>query len=79
MNLETLQAMTHVPGFGGSTPAPPPPPPAPTPVPKKTDPQVRAARDDQVKRSKLASGQAGTNKQTGALEPATVANKVLLT
>lgn len=76
-----LRTLTFVPGFGGgSTPAPPPPPAPPAPVAKKTDPAVQKARADEIKRSKLAAGQAGTNKTKGALasEEATTSNKTLL-
>ncbi len=77
MNLNIL---TYVPGFGGSQPAPPPPPAAPEAAPKKTDVAVQKARADEIKRSKLAAGQAGTNKTRGSLvsENASTANKTLL-
>ena len=70
-----------IPGFGGGSPSPPPPPPAPIPAPvapKKTDVAVQQARADEIKRSKLAAGQAGTQKTSGLLDPADTATKTLL-
>lgn len=68
------------PGFGGSPspPAPPPPPPPPPPAPKKTDISVQQARADEIKRAKLRTGQAGTIKTPGLLDPADTAYKTLL-
>ncbi len=65
-----IRDLSFVPGFGGgAAPAPPPPPPPPAPVAKKTDVAVQKARADEIKRSKLAAGQAGTNKTANALSP----------
>ena len=62
--------LMYLPGFGGggSTPAPPPPPPPPPPAPKKVDVEVQKARADEIKRSKLKAGIAGTNVTKGLLE-----------
>ena len=72
--------LSFAPGFGGSSPAPPPPPPTPPPdPPKKTDVDVQQARADEIKRSKLAAGQGGTNKTGGVLlEEASTSNRSLL-
>lgn len=61
-------------------PPPPPPPPPPPKAPKKAHKAVQAARADEIKRSKLAAGSAGTNKTGGALsdEDASTARKTLL-
>ena len=78
-----LRLFTFIPGFGGGSPAAvaPPPPPAPVaPVAKKTDIAVQKARADEIKRSKLKAGAAGTNK-TGnllATEDAVTTKKTLL-
>jgi hypothetical protein len=79
--IRLLSILQYIPGFGGggSTPAPPPPPPAPPPAPKKPDVAVQQARADEIKRSKLAAGQAGTNVTGGVLtEEASLAKKTLL-
>ena len=78
--MTALRAYSFIPGFGGSAPTPPPPPPAPAPVAKKVDLAVQKARADELKRSKLAVGQAGTNKTKGALAAtdANAAKKTLL-
>lgn len=72
-----------IPGLGGGSPAapaPPPPPPPPPPAPKKPDIAVQQARADEIKRSKLRAGQAGTNVTGGVLtEEASTAKKTLLT
>ena len=67
------------PGMGGGAPAPPPAPAAPPIPPKKPDVAVQQARADEIKRSKLAAGQAGTNKTGGVLvADASTSNKTLL-
>tara|TARA_R110000787_G_scaffold114871_2_gene224729 strand:+ start:1152 stop:1397 length:246 start_codon:yes stop_codon:yes gene_type:complete len=79
--ITLLKRLFYVPGFGGARAPAPPPPPPPAPVaPKKPDVAVQQARADEIKRSKLAAGQAGTNKTKGALisEDASTANKTLL-
>ena len=66
--MTQLRLLTFIPGFGGGpAPAPPPPPAPAAPVAKKTDVAVQKARADEIKRSKLAAGQAGTNKTKNAL------------
>jgi hypothetical protein len=81
--IRLLSILQYLPGFGGGSsppPPPPPPPPAPPPAPKKPDIAVQQARADEIKRSKLAAGQAGTNKTGGVLtEEASLAKKTLLT
>jgi hypothetical protein len=79
--ITDLKRLLYAPGFGGSSPPPPPPPPAaPPPPPKKPDVAVQKARADEIKRSKLAAGQAGTNKTGGVLtEEASTINRTLLT
>jgi len=78
--INLIKRFLYIPGFGGgSTPAPPPPPPPPPLPPKKPDVAVQQARADEIKRSKLAAGQAGTNKTGGVLaDDASTANKTLL-
>jgi len=78
--IKLLKRFLYMPGFGGgSAPAPPPPPPPPPPAPKKPDVAVQQARADEIKRSKLAAGQAGTNKTGGILtDEASTASKTLL-
>jgi hypothetical protein len=79
--IRLLSILQYIPGFGGggSQPIPPPPPPPPPPAPKKPDVAVQQARADEIKRSKLAAGQAGTNVTGGLLaEEASVARKTLL-
>ena len=75
--LNFLRRFSFIPGFGGGSP----PPPAPVaPVAKKTDVAVQKARADEIKRSKLAAGQAGTNKTANALattEATTTKNTLL--
>jgi hypothetical protein len=76
-----FRRFSFIPGFGGgSSPAPPPPPPPPAPVAKKTDVAVQKARADEIKRSKLAAGAAGTNKTGNLLasEEAATTKKTLL-
>tara|TARA_R110002096_G_scaffold58166_4_gene146826 strand:- start:43 stop:654 length:612 start_codon:yes stop_codon:yes gene_type:complete len=69
-----IKRFTLVPGFGGgAAPTPPPPPEPPAPVAKKTDVAVQKARADEIKRSKLAAGAAGTNKTKNLLADADVA------
>lgn len=66
--ITQFRLLTFLPGFGGAPAQAPPPPPAPVaPVAKKTDVAVQKARADQIKRSKLAAGQGGTNKTKNAL------------
>ena len=80
--IRLLSILQYIPGFGGggSQPVPPPPPPPPPPAPKKPDLAVQQARADEIKRSKLRAGQAGTNVTGGVLaEEARVAQKTLLT
>lgn len=81
--MNIFRLLTFIPGFGGAAPAPiaPPPPPAPVaPVAKKTDVAVQKARADEIKRSKLAAGNAGTNKTKNLLatEEASTSKKTLL-
>lgn len=78
--IKLIRQLFYFPGFGGgSTPAPPPPPPPPPAAPRRTDVAVQKARADEIKRSKLAAGQAGTNKTSGLfLGDASTANKTLL-
>ena len=83
IDMNILRLLTFIPGFGGGAPAPiaPPPPPAPVaPVARKTDVAVQKARADEIKRSKLAAGNAGTNKTKNLLatEEASTSKKTLL-
>lgn len=50
------------------TPAPPPPPEPPADPPKRVDATVQAARDDEKRQAKLASGRRGTILTSGALK-----------
>jgi len=77
--IKLSKCLFYFPGFGGSTPAPPPPPARPLPAPKKPGVAVQAARADEIRRSKLAVGQAGTNKRLGVfVDDASLAKKTLL-